>query len=496
MPQVKSSFVLNSPQPLDLRDSLTLEEMRSKGKNDVDEGHITYCRAGETENDEYEGRYFIFMPNLPYTTQLGYYKDFTLDDIVIFPKRDSLKLYDATLLPTGKLVYCMEDKMMYYNRYYSQANINDKTVYNSETGYFWKLVDLSSSDYVSKNTDEWKDLINKVNVLYNNDIKIFDTVDDLINETDIYQNEWSYSKGQIVYCKELESHLYNVYTQEDINASVDKEKLKGWFGYFRLLDNSISKPIITDPILTISPYDESKEYYGYWVHAKKNGVDILVNDITDTNQNWLTRQPNLGDVSSNLDRGTINYKDYKYFPKNEYGNKMSFDYITGQISFTSLHARVQNENAFAVGDHKYYVAYYINANENNESPYKDQHGIDLKDRYTKIESNDIIFNYTKPIYATTDHSGLVKQKLIPWDEKMEAEFKLVATAHKPQQIKTPRPIQHLYIKSLNNYIEENINDRNIWSMASTTENTHQYYTYTYNTGKNGHRGDAYIKIEF
>lgn len=492
MPQVKSSFVLNSPQPLDLRDSLTLKEMRAKGKNDVDEGHITYCKAGETENDEYEGRYFIFMPNLPYTTQLGYYKDFTLDDIVIFPKRSGLKSYDATLLPTGKLVYCMEDKMMYYNRYYSQANVNDNTIYNSETGYFWKLVDLSSSDYVSKNTDEWRDLINKVNVLYDNDIKIFDTVDDLIEEIDIYKNEWPYSKGQLVYCKEIESHLYNVYTQDDIDASDDKEKLKGWFGYFRLLDNSNSKPIVIDPILTISPYDESATYDGPWISAKKNGIDILVNDITDTSQDWLTSQPNSDAIKYNLDRGTINYEDYKYFPKNEYGNEISFYYITGNVTITKMVPRVLG-NAYAVGDHKYYVYYNINAKENNTSPYKDQHGIDLKDRYTKIESNDIIFNYTKPIYATTDRSGLVKQKLIPWDEKMEAEFKLVATAHKPQQIKTPRPIQHLYIKSLSNYIEENIND---WNMVETTENTHSYYTYTYNTNKNGHRGDAYIKIEF
>lgn len=484
MPQVKSSFVLNSPQPLDLRDSLTIEEMRSKGKNDVDEGHITYCKAGEKENDEYEGRYFIFMPNLPHTTQLGYYKDFTLDDIIIFPERASLKSYDATLLPTGKLVYCMEDKMMYYNRYYSQANINDKTIYNSETGYFWKLVDLSSSDYVSKNTDEWKDLVNKVNILYDNDIKIFDTVNDLIKEIDIYRNEWPYSKGQLVYCKEIESHLYNVYTQEEINASDDKEKLKGWFGYFRLLDNSISKPIITDPILTISPYDpqdESKEYNGTWVPAKKNGVDILVDDISNA---W-SNPPNISAIKYNLDRGIINYKDYKYFPKNEYDDEIVFEYITGNVAILSLVSRTIGA-IYSVGDHKYYVYYNIKADENNKSPYKDQHGIDLKDRYAKIESNDIIFNYTKPIYATTDHSGLVKQKLIPWDEKMEAEFKLVATAHKPQQIKTPRPIQKIYVKMLGSYVEEDIKK---WHMDTDNDN----YIYTYN---DGHRGDAYIKIEF
>lgn len=484
MPQIKSSFVLNSPQPLDLRDSLTQAEMKSKGRNDVDAGHITYCKDGD---DAYKGRYFIFNPNVEYDDKkLGYYREFSLNETVIVSSHKDLREYNAASFDTGKMIYCMDDKLMYYNRYYPGATDTDDTVWNSETGFFWQLVDLASSNYVSTTSEVWKQLILDVDKLNNNEIKVFNRVQDLIDEIDVYET-WPYSKGQIVYCKEINSHLYNAYTQDDISKSPNKENLKGWFGYFKLLDKSIQEPDVKEPKLIIYPYKE-KDYDGIWKQAKKNGQDILVADINKFNFLDQTTKPNIGPIEYVFDKGEIDYSKYTYFPE-EYNSK-TFQYVTGE-NILSGPLSYPNGDALSteVGDRVCYLPWNINSEEHKLSPYKDKDGIDLKGRITLVKSNNIIFNYTKPIWASTSSSDLVEQDLIPWDDNMEAEFKLVCTAQNPQTIKVPRPLQKLYVKFLDNYIEEDIND---WSESRDGD----YYIYTYKTSTNGHRGEVYVKIKF
>lgn len=473
MPQVKSSFILNSTQPLDLRDSLTLDEMKLKGKNDVDEGHITYCKDGD---DIYKGRYFIFMPSLGYNNELGYYKEFTLNDVIILADHNALKNYDATLLPTGKLVYCLSDKMMYYNRYHKDSISDD--IFDNETGYFWKLVDLSSTDYISKNSDEWEKLIHDVDKLNSNEIKIFNKVDDLIKESN--KNNWLYSKGQIIYCDELGSHCYNTYSQDDINNAINKEMLKGWFGYFKLLNPLDVKPLITEPSLEIFPYKDS-DYNGYWEVSEKNGTPILLADINIINNPEYDARPNIKPIEYTFNKGKIDYSNYIYFPNNQ----KLFDYVTGDFILASLIKKDQDIE-LGLGDNLYYTAFNISSPSHRETPYKDPSGFDLQDRISNITSNDIIFNYTKPVWASTESTGLIQQKLIPWDNHMEMEFKLVPTIQRKQQIKTPRPIKKLYVKMLGSYAEESISK---WSMTMDNDN----YIYTYN---DGHRGEACIKIEF
>lgn len=473
MPQVKSSFILNSAQPLDLRDSLTLDEMKLKGKNDVDEGHITYCKDGD---DIYKGRYFIFMPSLGYNNELGYYKEFTLNDVIVLPDHNALKNYNATLLPTGKLVYCLSDKMMYYNRYYKDSISSE--VFNEKTGYFWKLVDLSTTDYISKTSEEWGQLVHDVERLNSNEIKIFNNINDLIKESN--KNNWFYSKGQIIYCDELNSHCYNIYTQDDIDNAVDKNELKGWFGYFKLLNTPDIKPLIIEPSLEIFPYKNSN-YNGYWKVAEKNGIPILLADINIINNPEYDALPNIKPIEYIFNKGKIDYNNYTYFPDNQ----KVFDYVTGDFILADLIKKDQNIE-LGLGDNLYYTIFNISSPQHRETPYKDPSGFDLQDRISNIISNDIIFNYTKPIWATTEHTGLIQQDLIPWSDHMEAEFKLVPTIQTKQKIKTPRLIKKIYIKMLGSYVEEDIKK---WRMDTDNDN----YIYTYN---DGHRGEAYVKIEF
>lgn len=477
MPQVKSSFILNSTQPLDLRDSLTLDEMLEKGKNDVDEGHITYCKDGD---ELYKGRYFIFMPSLGYNNNLGYYREFTLNDIIVLNSHQDLKNYNATLLPTGKLVYCLDDKMMYYNRYSSEykPGTSQNEIFDKETGYFWKLVDLSSTDYVSKNDDIWSKLLLDVERLNSNEIKVFNTVNDLVTESN--KNNWVYSYGQIVYCDELKAHCYNIYSQDDIDNITDNEIVKGWFGYFKLLNTRCVKPLIIKPSIEIFPY-KNTVYNGYWKTAKKNGTPILLADINIIDNTNYDTQPNIKPIEYIFNKGKIDYSDYIYFPDNQ----KVFDYVTGDFLLADLIKKDPNTN-LKLGDNLYYTVFNISSPQHRETPYKDINGIDLQNRMINITSNDIIFNYTRPIWATTDSSGLVEQDLIPWDDYMEAEFKLVPTIQTEQQIKTPRPIKKIYVKMLGNYVEEDIKK---WSMVTDNDN----YIYTFN---DGHRGATSIKIEF
>ena len=469
MPQIKSSFVLNSSQPLDLRDSLTLNEMYNKGKNDVNEGHITYCKDGDSF---YKGRYFVFMPNLSKNENTGYYREFTLNDIIVLENHNSLKNYDAPSLATGKLVYCKSDKMMYYNRYYSGAPNSE--VYNPETGYFWKLVDLSSSDYVSTNSNEWKKLLHDVDKLNSNEIKVFETPEDLVDESN-NDSEWLFSKGQLIYCKQLNSHCYNAYTQEDILNS-DKEKLKGWFGYFKLLNTPYTKPDIKEPGIKIFPSDKDEN----WVVINRDGIDILVADINNINN----AKPNIGPIGHEFDRGIIDYSNYIYFPSSQYNGKKVFDYVTGTFLLANLYKKDEDKE-LDLGDNIYYTEFNINSINHTQSPYKDMNGFDLE-RIHLITSNDIIFNYTKPLWASTDKTGLIEQPLVPWGDNMSAEFILVPTFQTNQMIKTPRPIKSLYIKMLGQYIKEDLDK---WSQSTEGDN----YVYTY---RDGHRGEAHVKIEF
>ena len=448
MPQIKSSFILNSNQPNFTRDKFnTLLEMSKVTNNVMDTGHISYC----TET----GRHYIFRGDLEKNSSTGYFRELTFQDALEVESKSDLFNYNASLIsqmPLGKLVYCKEDGLIYYN-YYPQ--------HNNTTGHFNLLVDLQSSNYINKTDDEWIDIKRDVLDLKNAGMVSYDTPSDMKNEST--DNLKLMKEGQLAYCKSIDNHYYLPdYYMDGVND--------GYFGYFRTVcDKNSVEPIITQPSLKASvEYNESDYNESGWGLFVRDGKNILL--ITDKSE-----KPNIKAVRIEADRGLINYK---YFPYHE--GPTEIDYIGTSTLISDMYGKDDND---VMGDNLYYISTKVSG----ETPIPtDINGIERKDlqwdRSKAINSNHVIVNKTKPWKATTG-KGLIEQPLIPWEEEMIGYAKLLPTCKQQQQFEIPsgRELKGLYIKGLSGYVD----DSSHWRRSGNI------YTY-----KEGPRGEVELKIVF
>lgn len=445
MPQIKSNFTFKSSEPNFARDQYkTLEDMRSVNPQDLDEGHIVYCIA--------TGFHYIFHGNkVSKDNNLGYFRLLDLNDSIIINTKKELQNYNIQL-EKGRLAYCEEDNLMYYYT----GN------YSQDAGYFKLLVDIQDANYVSFDSDDWKDVTKTIDELSNSSMLTFDTIYDMKSYIPTeYINE-----GQLAYCKELNRHFYLI---KDNGEFVKN----GYYGYFRLICDADSiEPKIAQPNIHIDIEYNKEEYdKNRWEVANINGEKILL--LTDE-----SNEPNIAAVNPIIYRGEI---DYTNFPYHE--GELKIDYIgQGEIT-TDMYIK---QGPIKYGNNDFYVS--AKASTNIPVPV-DINGIlrdDLKwDKSSPIESNSIIVNKTKKWYASTSKdSDLEPQPLIPWSEEMNGYATLQATCIHPQCFQLPegRELKSLFIMGLMGYVKEDLSQ---WNKKGNI------YTYT-----GTHRGPVQIKVVF
>lgn len=447
MPQIKSNFTFKSSEPNFARDRyMNHEEMRSVTIEDIDVGHIVYCNSDQ--------KHYIFKGNsVGFNSELGYFRALELHDTITVDNIEDLTNYPTAGLPEGKLVYCKQNNQIYY---YAGNNYN-----NTETGHFKLLIDMQDSNYVSFESREWEEVINAVEDLSNASMLTFDT----ITEMATYIPTDFINEGQLAYCKELDRHFYLI-KNEDGEFVND-----GFYGYFRLVcDADAIKPKITNPFINIQ-FEYNKEAYesNGWELTEIDGEKILL--ITND-----SNTPNIQSVSSTINRGQIDYRDFPYYEGNPIVTYMGSDDLTSDMYI--------KQESLEYGNNEFYAA--IKASTNIPTPI-DINGIereDLKwDKTKAVESNIVLVNKTKYWFASTD-SELTKQPLIPWLEEMTGYATLQATCIYPQQFQLPegRELKSLYIMGLAGYVKEDLSE---WSKNGNI------YTYT-----GSHRGPVQIKVVF
>lgn len=398
MPQIKSSFILNSKEPNFTRDRFnTYQEMIGYDKNHIDEGHISYCAERK--------RHYIFKDNnwSPLTSQ----------DILQQMTAEEMESYDSSTLPLGSLIYCKSDNTLYYNIYPSTG----------ELGYFNKLItDIDDSQYIKNNEDDWLDLNELVN---NTELIYFETINDLKNYSDELEH------GQMVFCREINQYFYYHGTNE------------GWYGRFRLVcDKSLEVPVITQPSIEIK-IDENASVDG-WVLYNRNDEYIWV--ITDDTN--IDDIDNINCVSSTIQRGLIDYSHYPYKgdlqPTQSYTN--DGDWLINLVT-----------SGLVMGDNHRIVQAKTNANT-QVPQVLDINGIRRPElewnKSTILESNTIIINKTAPWKVNG-----VEQSLIPWGDEMIGYSSFNASCKGQQRFEIPvdRSLKNVYIKLLGNYVSDTKN---------------------------------------
>lgn len=459
MPQIKSSFTLNSKYPLDIRNSFdTLAELKNPGIL-FDEGHITYCK--ET------GKHYIYNSNHNSGTT-GHFEEFSFEDMLVYNTKVSMKNeIDIENIALGKLAFCLEDGLIYFNTY---GSTHDNTDPNTPTGYFKQLVSINEQDYTT-----WKkaEEIAK-NVIENYDfgttgLITYETLNDL-KSVDPIKSKVEY--GQLAFCKENEMHYY---CSNDYNED---------YGYFKLLSaHKVLKPTITNPSATINlmnystiKYDESHDCYIVEVNYQ---APITGNFQLEGNMGWI-------DYSGFPDgRESIPYVDSIIWPDD------TDEYTKSSLICSRDGMPIEIPTAIDLGNQEYhYNVYFKPGLDPKDSNYNILD--DLKWNRNKIvrTTNTIKINGSKYWYAsTTSNTDLEKQPIPYWCDEIMVECELVPTAYRDQEFKIPRELQHIYIQnSLSCQFVES--DKNEWIESFDGI----YYTYKYRKEELGNVGSRKIQI--
>ena len=445
MPQIKSSFILNSRQPNFERDRYsTLNEMKNVDPLSIDDGHISYCE--ETK------KHYIFRKDNAVDGITGRFRELLLQDVQVVENKSELSgnnQYLLNQLPVGKLVYCKEDTQIYY-----------KYEKNGTKG-FKLLIDLQSSNYISTTSQEWLEVAGNITDLKNAGMLVFNTVNDMSNVQDIS----NYKAGQLAYCKENNHHYY---LPNDPSKS-------GFFGFFRTVcDESDRYPKITQPYSHI--HIEKKDYEDGWEWIERNGEVILL--INENKADEAKRNFNKY-IKADIDRGTIDYEDYPYW------NSMTRQYP--YMGPNEIIEALIPDAYFNLGDN----SRKLSSKPSGVVPVvKDIDGIEVPELSwgdEELISNNITINVTRPWKATTESGTPSEQPLIPWGDEMIGYATLIPTCQGSQKIVIPegRNIQNvkIYVNALGEWYDETSE----WSRNNANR------TFTYNEGQ---RGNVKIKVVF
>lgn len=447
MPQIKSSFVFNSQYPNFTRDSFeTLQDMLYADPNNIDMGHISYCK--ETK------KHYIFGGPDAYNTETGCFIELSFQDMLIYETKEEMKnLSDASYsrIPLGKLAFCKESGLVYYNTYgYPGASGQ------YDTGFFKELIDMNDASYVTiEQLEEFRDIIEAVQA---SGMLTYATKEEMASVT----LDDNIGEGQIAFCIETGLHYYF-----DPSLEIPSEE----YGYFKLISGTkVLTPIITPPSAVIYLDGDAS-------------TEILLSEgspIPDKNRFTFT-----------YDLGLVDYSEFPESRPNE-------TYVQSAVLADSIDTPVSvvmcDENpteTVQLGDQNYYFSVYFVP---KTDPPVDSNGKELVelqwDRNTPIKSdNKIVVNGTRNWFASSLSSEpLTEQPLVKWEDVMTAYVTLQPSCIQQQMFKIPRELQHIYLYISGHYVE--------YDMHFDMTYIDNYYIYTYDHDKHGHRGALQIKLEF
>lgn len=446
MPQIKSSFILNSSQPNFERDRYAnLSEMKNVDSSSIDNGHIVYCE--ETK------KHYIFRDDYDMDGKTGRFRELLLQDVQVVDNKSDLSgnnQYLLNQLPVGKLVYCKEDTQIYY-----------KYEENGRKG-FKLLIDLQSSNYISTSSPEWSLIEQSVTELQNAGMLVFETVWDMKNITNVD----IYKPGQLAYCKENNQHYY----------LPDDLQYEEFFGYFRTVcDESDRYPKIVQPYSYISIEKQNYDNGWRWIE-RDDEVILLINEdkANDAKQNFNKY------IKVDINRGTIDYTDYPYWDD----NNRRYAYIGTDELIETLIPDV----SFNLGDN----SRQLSSKPSGFIPIiKDIDGIEIEEiswGSKDLISNSVTINVTRPWKATTESGTPSDQPLIPWEDIMNGEAILIPTCQGSQKIVIPEGREARNAKIYINILGEWYDETHEWSRSGQT--------FTYKTNEYGQRGNVKIKVIF
>lgn len=431
MPQIKSSFILNSKSPNFSRDFFHLiKDMKNVDPDHIDNGHISYCAEDK--------QHYKFDESYGFDSILGYWRPLLSKESEVYQgviqfdtKNDMLHQIDPVLYKLGQISYCKEDDQHYYWAVDENMSEEELTeIYNADTGYFLRLLRIPA-EYENYFKSDLHDVITGIDV---GGIQYGTQIDDI--------------KGKH-YNKILEDMLFGqvLPKYEDPTASIAiSSRFKG------LMRVGEIAPRASDFNLDAS---RGSIYY-----EKSNGEKIVQGPRAGE---WITH--------------------------NQIAQKVSYVYYKGDDDI-----QTQLPDTIQLGKNEYVHRAYF-----KESPIPvDNRGEQLIDMVWKnsegdlyIDSNDsIVILGTKPWYASTN--GLEEQELIEWsDDILTPMITLKPTSVSEQIIKTPRPVKNIYMCS---GISSTMVDMDLLPYKSTYDG--EYYMYTYDHNKFGHRGEIKLRIRF
>ena len=132
MPQIKSSFILQSPNHLDVRSSYeNLAAARTAASEGIiPSGQISWIES-ESKHYKYDG-----------TT----WSPFQFDDMQYLTKAEMREFGSGSAISPGQLAYCREDGQVYYWAY---DGGNQNVSSSAETGWYLPLVNIANNVYLT-----------------------------------------------------------------------------------------------------------------------------------------------------------------------------------------------------------------------------------------------------------------------------------------------------------------------------------------------------------
>ena len=221
MPQIKSSFILNSKYPLDLRNSFnTINDMNNYPVDHIDEGHISYCVEDKNYYKFINGSWQYFLPDV-YLGDMHYF-----DTILEMGSCEP-----PVNFPTGQLAYCAEDRQIYYWAYDDEKG-SSQVESDPVSGWFLPLAKINDSLYL-KIEDAQKTYVTKTDADATYITKA-DTQSTYVTKTDAdatYLTEDAISQR---YLKKNDAEKY--IDQSELNQAISKFESDKLTLYIKLVD--------------------------------------------------------------------------------------------------------------------------------------------------------------------------------------------------------------------------------------------------------------------
>lgn len=300
----------------------------------------------------------------------------------------------------------------------------------------------------------------------------------------------------------------------DLAGKTGKEIANAAYSYSAVLDEmlfgeytpSISQPSVGVDIkpnwnggLNIDWYDEKNRI----ILVKSgstgpDGADFIAKDV----KNAIISYPKNIDLSTNFTSGLIPSTDEKQM-------SIGFCKVKDENGEWVYYKKENNiyhvPSTLNAGEYRYHYAAYFQKG----SPALNNDGMTVAEwnENTAVESNDYItIMASKPTYYNTK-DGFIENPLVLWDDIICDHMTLKPSCQVEQAFKLPRKIKELYIwNDISGYAkvpmvyqkdeEGKLTENLVPAYFTESSDENDYYTYIYDSMKNGHRGEIKIKVIF